>query len=171
MWRSKDIQSLEVFSTIAVTFSVTTCGNGGVHFWLTILDTTVMANIWGACHDKAVFEDPDTFRPDRFLNEDGNFQKPDSKRFIPFSIGKFWKSICSQKRMRCLIMFLISFSLGRRVCPGEPLARMEMFLFLVTILQKFEVCSGQEAEISETAYRRFLLKPANFLISLTPRTL
>ena len=47
---------------------------------------------------------------------------------------------------------------------------MEMFLFLVTILQKFEVHSRQEVELSETAHRKFLMKPANYLIRLTIRS-
>lgn len=51
-----------------------------------------------------------TFDPTRFLDETGGIQK--NENLIPFSIGK-------------------------RVCPGETLARVEIFLFFVGMVQSF----------------------------------
>ncbi|XP_067651955.1 cytochrome P450 2U1-like [Haliotis asinina] len=61
--------------------------------------------------DPEIWGDPDNFRPDRFLDDRGKIVKKDE--FIPFS-------------------------LGRRVCLGESMARMELFLFLTTMIQRFK---------------------------------
>ena len=56
------------------------------------------------------WKDPKRFDPARFM-EAGKFQRDD--RVIPFQIGK-------------------------RVCPGESLAKAQLFLFLVGLIQKFK---------------------------------
>ena len=77
----------------------------------------IFANIYAVHHDPNHFPEPEKFIPERHLDENGNFLK--SNRIIPFSIGS-------------------------RNCLGENLARSEVFLFLVTILQKFEVKPNSE---------------------------
>ncbi|XP_062599680.1 cytochrome P450 2B4-like [Saccostrea cucullata] len=75
------------------------------------------ATVWpcldSVLNDSELFPDPEKFKPERFLDSEGKRQGHD-KAVIPFS-------------------------LGRRVCLGESLARMELFLFLVTIVQRFEL--------------------------------
>ncbi|XP_062411731.1 cytochrome P450 2J2-like isoform X2 [Sardina pilchardus] len=72
--------------------------------------TMVMGNLTSVLFDETEWETPHTFNPGHFLDAEGKFRKREA--FLPFSIGK-------------------------RVCLGEQLARMELFLFFSSLLQRF----------------------------------
>lgn len=74
--------------------------------------TVVMPHLEAVHMDPQHWEDPEQFKPTRFLKDGGLAPKPEQ---------------------------LIPFSIGRRMCPGETLATMEIFLFLTTLLQRFQV--------------------------------
>lgn len=46
----------------------------------------VFANYWSISRDPKLWDDPEVFRPARFLNEEGKCVKPDE--LTPFSIGE-----------------------------------------------------------------------------------
>uniref|UniRef100_A0A8D1Q6H2 Cytochrome P450 n=1 Tax=Sus scrofa TaxID=9823 RepID=A0A8D1Q6H2_PIG len=74
--------------------------------------TEVFPLLGSILHDPEIFEQPEEFNPGRFLDADGKFQK--QAAFLPFSLGK-------------------------RVCLGEGLARAELFLLFAAILQAFSL--------------------------------
>ncbi|XP_063148688.1 cytochrome P450 2C5-like [Candoia aspera] len=73
-------------------------------------DTAVAQLLTSVHFDPLQWETPERFNPDHFLDGKGQFRKRDD---------------------------FMSFSAGKRACPGEALARMELFLFFSTLLQKF----------------------------------
>ncbi|CAH1775272.1 unnamed protein product [Owenia fusiformis] len=72
--------------------------------------TMIFPNIWAALADSKLWKNPDEFDPRNFLDDKGKVNKP--AHFIPFSLGK-------------------------RMCLGESLARTELFLFFTSMLQRF----------------------------------
>ena len=49
--------------------------------------TFILSNLWAVHHDPKVWKDPEEFKPERFLNEDGT-AVVQREELIPFSIGK-----------------------------------------------------------------------------------
>ncbi|RXN23406.1 steroid 17-alpha-hydroxylase 17,20 lyase-like protein [Labeo rohita] len=82
--------------------------------------TRVIINLWSLHHDEKEWKNPELFDPRRFLNEEGDGLCCPSASYLPFGAGV-------------------------RVCLGEALAKMELFLFLSWILQRFtlEMPTGQ----------------------------
>ncbi|XP_051807652.1 cytochrome P450 2J2-like isoform X2 [Acanthochromis polyacanthus] len=73
--------------------------------------TRIIQNMISVLKEEGQWKYPHEFNPENFLNDQGEFVKPDA--FMPFSAGP-------------------------RLCLGEGLARMELFLIMVTLLRKFK---------------------------------
>jgi len=79
--------------------------------------TGIAANFMATHMDPELWEAPEQFCPERFLNEDGTGLR-ETSHFFPFSVGK-------------------------RVCLGESLARVELFIFFTALVKR---CNFTESE-------------------------
>ncbi|XP_054771827.2 cytochrome P450 2U1-like [Lytechinus pictus] len=74
--------------------------------------TVIIPNLWAIHHDPDLWKNPDEFNPERFLD-------PETKQVV-------------QREE------LIPFSIGRRRCMGEQLAKVELFIFFTHLLHRFK---------------------------------
>ncbi|KAJ8247386.1 hypothetical protein GJAV_G00245790 [Gymnothorax javanicus] len=81
-------------------------------------ETLIIPNLSSVLHEESQWKFPHDFNPSNFLNDQGEFVKPEA--FMPFSAGP-------------------------RICPGEGLARIELFLVLVTLLRRFKFIWPEDA--------------------------
>nr|QQL94710.1 cytochrome P450 2j2 [Lateolabrax maculatus] len=101
--------------------------------------TTILASV---LFDKNEWATPDIFNPEHFLDSEGQFRRRDA--FLPFSAGK-------------------------RVCVGEHLARMELFLFFTCLLQRFTFCPVPGEMPSLEGVLGFTYSPKAFRTLAVPR--
>lgn len=71
---------------------------------------TIIENLYAVHHDPKLWGDPENFRPERFLDAEGHVIKPE---------------------------YLIPFSTGARLCFGEAIAKIQLFLIFSCVLQRF----------------------------------
>ncbi|XP_028020046.2 cytochrome P450 2E1 isoform X2 [Balaenoptera acutorostrata] len=107
--------------------------------------TVIIPTLDSLLYDSQEFPEPEKFKPEHFLNENGKFKYSD--HFKPFSAGK-------------------------RACVGEGLARMELFLFLASILQHFNLKSlgdPKDIDLSPIAIG-FAKVPPHYKLCVIPRS-
>ncbi|XP_076735927.1 cytochrome P450 2J2 isoform X1 [Maylandia zebra] len=101
--------------------------------------TTILSSV---LFDKNEWETPDVFNPEHFLDSEGKFRRRDA--FLPFSAGK-------------------------RVCIGEPLAKMQLFLFFASLLQRFTFRPVPGEMPSLEGVMGFTYSPEEFRMLAVPR--
>ncbi|KAM6219190.1 cytochrome P450 2J2-like [Rhynchocyon petersi] len=104
-------------------------------------ETMVMTNLTALHRDPKEWATPNTFNPEHFL-ENGQFKKRES--FLPFSMGK-------------------------RVCLGEQLARTELFIFFTAFLQKFTFQPPANEKLSLEFRKGAIVSPVSYHICAIPR--
>ncbi|XP_015352514.1 putative inactive cytochrome P450 2G1 [Marmota marmota marmota] len=96
--------------------------------------TTVFPLLHSVLHDPDQFQDPSYFQPERLLDAGGAFRR--SPAFLPFSAG-----ICLNKGKSKYQLTHTVYKTRRRACPGEALARAELFLYQRWLLPRFSPTS------------------------------
>ncbi|GMT22840.1 hypothetical protein PFISCL1PPCAC_14137 [Pristionchus fissidentatus] len=100
-------------------------------------DTWVNGDIHFLMANDPLFENPEEFRPERYLNEDGRTLKKD------------------------LVEHTLPFSIGKRACAGEAVARVELFLGLTATFQHYRILPrpGHPIDLEPPAGTLILPKP------------
>ena len=86
--------------------------------------TVVLLNTWDITHDPELFNDPYSYHPERYLDEQGHLLPP-------------------QHSIRKLSM---PFRSGPRSCPGEAFSRERLFLFVAYLFQRLTVKPESKAD-------------------------
>ncbi|KAE8605382.1 hypothetical protein XENTR_v10015094 [Xenopus tropicalis] len=105
--------------------------------------TQVIPLLISVMQDKDYFQKPEEFYPEHFLDSKGNFVK--NEAFLPFSVGK-------------------------RSCVGETLAKMELFLFFTKLLQNFTFQPPHGVEVQLTCGDALTSIPLDHKICALPRS-
>ncbi|KAG8949194.1 hypothetical protein FRC04_008992 [Tulasnella sp. 424] len=90
-------------------------------------DSTIFINVWAIYHDEDLFDEPNTFNPDRFVSN-------------PLGVkdGVDPKEVANLKDL--------VFGAGRRVCPGMHLGKSSMILNTARILWAFDILKAKNAD-------------------------
>lgn len=103
--------------------------------------TMILTNLTALHKDPKEWATPDTFNPEHFL-ENGQFKKKEA--FMPFSIGK-------------------------RACLGEQLAKSELFIFFTSLMQKFTFKPPSDEKLTLNFRMGITLSPVRHRICAIPR--
>jgi cytochrome P450 len=69
-------------------------------------------------HDPEVYPDPEVFKPERFLNEDGSLREDPAMSLV--------------------------FGIGKRVCPGRHLVDATLFIVASSVLSVFDIKKAKD---------------------------
>uniref|UniRef100_A0A3Q1EGF8 Cytochrome P450 1A n=2 Tax=Acanthochromis polyacanthus TaxID=80966 RepID=A0A3Q1EGF8_9TELE len=107
-------------------------------------NTVVFINQWSVNHDPTFWPHPETFDPERFLDQGGALNKDLTSRVLIFSLGK-------------------------RRCIGEELSKLHLFLFTALIAHQCSI-TADPARLPKLDYNYGLtLKPHVYSIAVTLR--
>ena len=108
--------------------------------------TIFLGNFMSTHMDEEYWDEPENFKPERFLCADVEKTLSETSNFTPFSIGK-------------------------RACLGETLARVELFLFFTSIFKNFSFSLPKHNPIpSPDNYKMYITKfPDAFYCSVMER--
>lgn len=98
---------------------------------IAVTGTWVHPTIYSVLFDERYYPNPSEFRPERFIDE-RNGRTATNRAFRCIFI------VIRTGQLRITEHF-VPFSLGRRLCMGESLAKMELFLLFANVMSHYEV--------------------------------
>ncbi|XP_047206753.1 cytochrome P450 1B1 [Girardinichthys multiradiatus] len=107
-------------------------------------NTVIFINQWSINHDPAMWSNPESFDPERFLDPQGALNKD-------------------------LTSSVLIFSLGRRRCIGEELSKMQLFLFTALLAHQCKITTDPVKTVTLDYKYGLTLKPHNYSIAVSLR--
>ncbi|XP_077997866.1 cytochrome P450 2J6-like [Glandiceps talaboti] len=127
---------LRLASTLPLSVPRWTVSDTQIHGYDIPKDTMVLPNIWSVLRDPELWKNPERLDPSHFLDSEGKFSRPDI--YIPFGLGP-------------------------RVCLGEQLAKMELFLIFSRVLQNYDIRPDDAVPLPEMMGRMHItLQPPKY---------
>ncbi|KAG2066094.1 cytochrome P450 [Suillus decipiens] len=104
--------------------------------------TTVLGNHWAISRDAEVYPDPDAFKPQRWINDQG--------------------------RLRDDLTFFV-YGFGRRICPGLHLANRSVWINTALVLWAFQLTLDPTKPVDDVGFMRVAMPHVSCPIVFTPR--
>ena len=89
-------------------------------------------------HDPETYPDPEEFKPERFLNEDGSVREDPA--------------------------LSLAFGVGKRICPGRHLVDSIVFIVASSVLSAFSVTKAKDKNDNEIPVKIGQVDPRRFLV-------
>ncbi len=89
-------------------------------------------------HDPEIYPDPEDFKPERFLNEDGSVREDPT--------------------------LSLAFGVGKRICPGRHLVDSTVFIVTCSVLSVFNVTKAKDKNGNEIPVKIGVSDPRRFLV-------
>ncbi|KAH9970771.1 cytochrome P450 [Russula compacta] len=106
----------------------------------------VIPNSWAILHDPVLYPEPDVFRPERFLDPDGNLHND--------------------------LTLVSGFGYGKRICPGRHFAEATLFIVVASVLSVFDIERGPDSKDGPFNFSytgATVSRPNPFACSIVPR--
>ena len=139
------IETVTPWSVPHRTYEATTLGGYDVP-----ANTAVVTNLAAMHNDPDLWGDPENFRPERFLTNDGKSLGKDFT--LPFGFGKSNMFIYIQLTISNNLIIYKCISVGKRICAGETFARFILFAHFAALMQNFnfEFVKGQPTSLEDS---------------------
>uniref|UniRef100_A0A2D4MJT5 Uncharacterized protein n=1 Tax=Micrurus spixii TaxID=129469 RepID=A0A2D4MJT5_9SAUR len=108
--------------------------------------TVIFVNQWSVNHDRLRWKDPHVFDPRRFLDD---------------------RQETLDRDLACRVLI---FSMGKRRCIGDQLAKLQLFLFTAILLHQCDLTANPAEQLSVDSDHGLVLRPRPYTLSVSRRS-